>query len=151
MARILPALLLTLVFGLGAQARGELADPFVNKLKVKEELWKKQLETLQALKAKKAATKRVEKPHLFRPVIPKPLEALKIEGIAGSGGTLFLVVSDPETGETYLLKEGDPIAPNEKIALIDANRGIVLIDQYMLVDGNLIKKQRFIKVNKEDR
>lgn len=116
-------------------------DPFINPIKLKEET---------VLKLKEQKRKVVRKPkivNMFKSVIPKPLEDLSIQGVIVSGNTLLLVVYDPETGETYMLKEGDAVSPSEKIVKITPSK--VTIVKYVYQNDRLRKIYKTVKVNLE--
>lgn len=122
---------------------GKLVDPFVNPIKVKEEKLKKLKELKEKLN--REAGKKVVK--LFKSVLPKPLDELSIQGVISSGNRYVLVVLDPETGETYMLKEGDAVSPSEKIVRITPSQ--VVIARYYYKRGRLIKSYETLNVNLE--
>jgi len=138
--RTLLPIAITLLITSGALAQ-ELVDPFVNPVKIKEKLLERMLE------AKKKVKPIPEKVSLFRPKIPKPLTEMKIEGLISAQGRLILVVADPQTGETYFLKEGDPVAPDAKIAKIAPDR--VIIYRYKRIKGKLVKETVILNVDTE--
>jgi len=138
--RALLPLVISLLIASGAPAQ-ELVDPFVNPIELKEKLLEK------ALEAKKKAKPLPEKVSLFRPKIPKPITEMKIEGLISAQGRLMLVVVDPQTGETYFLKEGDPVAPDAKIAKITPER--VVIYRYKRAGGKLVKETVILNVDTE--
>ena len=121
----------------------KMVDPFINPIKVEEEKLKKLKE--QKEKLNKEGKKRTV--NLFKPVIPKPLDELSIQGIISSVKGYLLIVLDPETGETYMLKEGDAISPSEKIVKITPTR--VVIVRYFYKKGKLFKSYETLNVNSE--
>jgi len=121
----------------------KFVDPFVNPIKVKEEKLKKLKELKEKLN--REAGKKVVK--LFKSVLPKPLDELSIQGVISSGNRYVLVVLDPETGETYMLKEGDAVSPSEKIVRITPSQ--VVIARYYYKRGRLIKSYETLNVNLE--
>jgi len=126
----------------------ELVDPFVNPVKIKIKRAEEEMKLKEKLiKAKVALATLPEKVKLFKPKIPKPLNEMKIEGVIGTGNKLLLVVVDPGTGETYLLKEGDPVAPDEKIARITFNR--VVVYRYKRIAGRIVKETVILNVDTE--
>ena len=130
------------LFLLSFFARGStLVDPFVNPIKLKEAKLKKLKELEEKLQEEKREVK------LFRPAVPRPLEELSIQGVISSGKGYRLVVLDPETGETYILKEGDAISPFEKLVKITPSKLVVV--QYFYRGGRLRKTYRTVKVNLE--
>ena len=137
----LPVIFLTVLL-LPFSARGfTLVDPFVNPIKLKEAKLKKLKELEEKLREEKREVK------LFRPAVPRPLEELSIQGVISSGKGYRLVVLDPETGETYILKEGDAISPSEKLVKITPSKLVVV--QYFYRAGRLRKTYRTVKVNLE--
>ncbi len=127
---------------LSVPARGaEWVDPFVNPIKLQE----KKLEKLKKLKEQLAKEKK--EVHLFRPAIPKPLDQLSIQGVISGKNGYILVVLDPETGETYMLKAGDAISPAEKIVKITPEK--IVIVRFVYKNGKLRKVYRTVKVNLE--
>jgi len=138
--KALLTLAITLLLTAEATAQ-ELVDPFINPIEIKEKLLEK------ALEAKKKVKPLPEKVNLFKPKIPKPLTEMKIEGLINANGRLLLVVVDPQTEETYLLKEGDPIAPDAKIAKITPDK--VIIYRYKKIKGKLVKETVILNVDME--
>jgi type II secretory pathway component PulC len=116
-------------------------DPFVNPVYLKE----KQLEKLQEIKKEQKKTPTQVK--LFEPKLPKPLRSLSIQGTIESKGKRVLVVIDPETGETFFLREGDPVSPDTKIVKITQNK-VILVKFYRL-KGKLKKKTLTLNVDTE--
>ena len=131
------------IFCTSVQAAG-LIDPFVNPLQVKEE---KLLKIREQAKKQDVGEKR-KKNKFFKPVIDKPFEKLSIQGIIGAKGKIFLVLYDPETGETFLLKEGDAISPSEKIYKLFPNK--VVLVKYFYKDGKIEKIYKTLNVNVEE-
>jgi len=121
----------------------KMVDPFINPIKVEEEKLKKLKE--QKEKLNKEGKKRTV--NLFKPAIPKPLDELSIQGVISSVKGYLLIVLDPETGETYMLKEGDAISPSEKIVKITPTR--VVIVRYFYKKGKLFKSYETLNVNSE--
>lgn len=121
----------------------KMVDPFINPIKVEEEKLKKLKE--QKEKLNKEGKKRTV--NLFKPAIPKPLDELSIQGVISSVKRYLLIVLDPETGETYMLKEGDAISPSEKIVKITPTR--VVIVRYFYKKGKLFKSYETLNVNSE--
>ncbi len=115
-------------------------DPFVNPIKVQIE---------RKISGEKKKTKFLDNRvvNLFKPAIPESLENLSIQGVIGVNGRYYLVVYDPETGETFVLKKGDAISASEKITDITPDR--VTIVRYIYKAGKLIKKREVLKVNSE--
>lgn len=137
----LPVIFLTVLL-LPFSARGStLVDPFVNPIKLKEAKLKKLKELEEKLREEKREVR------LFKPVIPRPLEDLSIQGIISGGKGYKLVLLDPETGETYILKEGDAISPSEKLVKITPSKLIIV--QYLYKNGRLRKIYRTVNVNLE--
>ncbi len=135
-------ILIGLIFlSLGKEALG-MVDPFVNPIVIKEKLLKLKME--REAKVKRTPTK----VRLFKPKLKKPFDQLSIQGIIGSNGKLYLVVLDPETGQTYFLKEGDPVAPDEKIAKITPSA--IILWKYKRVKGKLVRKKIVLNVDTED-
>jgi len=121
--------------------RTEFVDPFINPIKLKEEKLRKLKELKQKLNKQKQVVK------LFKPVIPKPLTELSIQGVLNAGKGYLLIVLDPETGETYMLKEGDAVSPSEKIVKITPSK--VIIARYLYKRGKLVKSYETLNVNLE--
>ena len=117
------------------------SDPFITPITLQE---KKLLKVKQQLSTKES-TKSL---NLFKPKVPKPLESLKIQGILEADGSKLLVVSDPSTGESFILKEGDPVAPDTKLAKI--NWDSVELEKYYQKDGKVKRKILVLKVNGEE-
>ena len=106
------------ILGLTLTANGEeMIDPFLNPILVKEQA---------LIKAKKNKRKVLKKVKLFKPRINVPFNKLNIQGIIGNNGKHYLVLLNPETRETFLLTEGEPITPDEKIEKI-TNDSVVII------------------------
>lgn len=120
----------------------KFADPFINPIKVKEE----KLKELKIKKNSKEAS-REKVVRIFKPLLPKPFSELSIQGIISLNGKYILVVLDPETGETYLLKEGDAISPSEKIVKITPSQ--VVIARYYYKHGKLLKSYKTLNVDSE--
>ncbi len=120
-----------------------MADPFINPIKVKEEKLKK----LKELKEKLTSKEEKRSVRLFKPAIPKPLMELSIQGVISSGKGYLLIVLDPETGETYMLKEGDAVSPSEKIVRITPSKVVVV--RYSYRKGKLVKSYETLNVNLE--
>ena len=132
---------LTLVLTSGLTYAATWADPFINPIKLKE----KSLLKLKEQRGKVIKKQKVV--NMFKSVIPKPLGDLSIQGVIASGNAFFLVVYDPETGETYMLKEGDAISPSEKIVRITPSEIVVV--KYVYQDNKLGKVYKTVKVNPE--
>jgi len=115
-------------------------DPFLNPIKLKEEQLKNSIEKSR----KKIEVKGLS---LFTPVIPKPLEDLSIQGVVSSGNTRYLVLLDPSTGETFLLREGDAISKNEKIVKITPTEVVIAV--FKQKNGKVVKSYRRLKLNRE--
>ena len=110
-------------------------DPFINPIK-KLELEKKKQKALEVLEQKQLTS---HIPKLFKPAIKKPFLEYTIEGtIMLPSGKTVLVLSDPSTGETILLKEGDAIAVNAKVAKILPTK--IVVYEYEKKGRRLIKK-----------
>ncbi len=124
----------------GASAQ-EMIDPFVNPIAIREKALKLKIEMARSRE------ETLQEVRLFKPKLKKPFDRLSIQGVIGSNGKLYLILLDPETGETYFLKEGDPIAPDAKIAKIMAN-GIVIY-RYKRVKGRLVKEKVILNVDTE--
>ncbi len=120
-----------------------MVDPFINPIKVEEEKLKKLKE--QREKLSKEGKKHVV--NLFKPAIPKPLDDLSIQGVISSAKGYLLIVLDPETGETYMLREGDAVSPSEKIVKITPKK--VVIVRYFYKRGKLLKSYETLNVNSE--
>lgn len=120
-----------------------MVDPFINPIKVEEEKLKKLKE--QREKLSKEGKKRVV--NLFKPAIPKPLDDLSIQGVISSAKGYLLIVLDPETGETYMLREGDAVSPSEKIVKITPKK--VVIVRYFYKRDKLLKSYETLNVNSE--
>ncbi len=130
------------IFCMSAHATG-LVDPFVNPLQIKERELMKLKEQL------KERNKKVERKNdFFKPVINKPFEKLSIQGVIEAEGKTFLVLYDPETGETFLLKEGDAISSSEKIYKLSAKK--VVLVKYFYKDGKIKKAYKTLNVNVEE-
>ena len=132
---------LALVLTSGFTYAATWVDPFINPIKLKEK---------SLLKLKEQESKIVKKQkvvNMFKPVIPKPFDDLSIQGVIASGNALLLVVYDPATGETYMLKEGDAISPSEKIVRITPSKIVVV--KYVYQNNRLRKVYRTVKVNLE--
>ena len=121
-------------------AQSSWIDPFVNPIKV-------QMEKKISREKRKVSFPKKKAVNLFKPVIPESLENLSIQGVIGVNGKYYLVVYDPETGETFVLKKGDAISASEKITDITPNR--VTIVRYVYKAGKLTKKSKVLKVNSE--
>lgn len=142
--RPLSVFLLFLVITTNSYAIEEkFIDPFVNPIKAKEEKLKK-LKDLKRELGKESGKNSVK---LFKAVIPRPLNELSIQGVISSDDRYILVVLDPETGETYMLKEGDAVSPSEKIVRITPSQ--VVIARYYYKRGRLIKSYETLNVNLE--
>ena len=127
------------ILGLTLTANGEeMIDPFLNPILIKEQA---------LIKVKKNKRKVLEKVKLFKPRINVPLNKLKIQGIIENNGKHYLVFLNPETEETFLLTEGEPITPNEKIEKI-TNDSVVII-KYRKLKGKLVKEKFILNVDKE--
>ncbi|WP_456418952.1 hypothetical protein [Thermovibrio sp.] len=124
----------------GASAQ-EMVDPFVNPIAIREKALKLKIEMARSRE------EALQEVRLFKPKLKKTFDRLSIQGVIGSNGKLYLILLDPETGETYFLKEGDPIAPDAKIAKIMAN-GIVIY-RYKRVKGRLVKEKVILNVDTE--
>ena len=139
------SLILLSILILGTQnALAYLKDPFLNPINliIKRRLAEKEYLSKHKLKLKPS------KVRLFKPVIPVPFNALAIEGVIGIGNDHYrLVLTDPNTGRTFIVKEGDPIAPDAKIIKITPDR--VFIVKYSKLGRRLIKKTLVLKVNTE--
>ncbi len=138
--RLLTLFLLFWFFSVSALG-AEWVDPFVNPIKLRE----KRLEKLRKLKEQLAREKKEVR--LFRPAIPKPLDQLSIQGVISGKNGYILVVLDPETGETYMLKAGDAVSLAEKIVKITPEK--VVIVRFVYKNGKLRKVYRTVKVNLE--
>ena len=115
-------------------------DPFLNLIKVKEKHLRENFERNR----REIAVKGIS---LFTPIIFKPLEELSVQGVVSSGNYNYLVLLDPSTGETFLLKEGDAISKNEKIVKITPNEVVIAV--FKQKDGKIIKSYKKIILNKE--
>jgi len=99
-------------------------DPFVNPIRLKDITISHQ----KLRKQKKLPVIKQEKNkelHLFIPVIHKPFSELSIQGVISSSNGYRLVLLDPSTGETFLLKPGDPISKNEKLIKVTPKEIII--------------------------
>jgi len=135
------ALLIAGVLGLTATATGkEMIDPFINPILTKEQILieNKDKETLKEIP---------KEINLFKPKIDVPFSKLSIQGVIKKDGKRYLVLLDPETGETFILTEGDPISPNEKIAKI--TNGSITVFKYRKFKGKLIKEEIKLNVDTE--
>lgn len=145
--RLLIFLLLILMLSSSSysQETGEtkFVDPFINPIKLKEEKLKK----LEELKGKLNKGNKNNLVRLFKPAISKPLTELSIQGVLSGGKGYLLVVLDPETGETYMLREGDAVSPSEKIVRITPSK--VVIARYFYRKGKLVKSYETLNVNLE--
>jgi len=121
----------------------EIVDPFVNPILSRQKVLKAELERKRSL----AGAPRSQEVNLFKPKINKPLSKLSIQGVIEENGKYILVLLDPETGQTFFLKEGDPIAPDEKIAKITLDR--VVIYRFKKVKGKIVKEKITISVDTE--
>ncbi|WP_456456649.1 pilus assembly protein PilP [Thermovibrio sp.] len=111
-------------------------DPFRNPI----------YELQKRLEAKKEVQETVIKPNLFKPKIPVPFERLSIQGVIKKGNKFILVLLDPETGETYFLKEGDAVSKNEKIAKITTSQ--VILTEYLKKGKRLIVRKIALEIEK---
>jgi len=145
-AALIVAIIVALTASAGAQ---ELADPFVNQLKLKEKAsGVKKRPSFTGFSIPKSKSKRKNKKvKLFSSKLPQPLELLKIDGVIEAGGVRLLVVTDPETGQTFFLKEGDAVSESEKIGEILPDR--VVIYRYKNLNGHLKKEVVTLKVDME--
>ncbi|SMP04603.1 hypothetical protein SAMN06265339_0239 [Desulfurobacterium pacificum] len=136
---------LIIVFILASQSSfAYKKDPFLNPINL---IIKKKLAEKAYLNKKKLNLK-PSKVKLFKPVIPVPLDSLVIEGVIGVGNDNYqLVTTDPNTGRTFIIKPGDPIAPDAKVVKITPNK--VYIVKYSKVGKKLVKKTLVLKVNTE--
>jgi hypothetical protein len=85
--------------------------------------------------------------NIFKPVIPDTLDKYTIEGVVGEESSYYLVVTDPDTGRTFVLKEGDAVAPDMVISKITLDSVIFL--KYVMDGGKLKKETVVLKVNTE--
>jgi hypothetical protein len=120
-----------------------LEDPFLDPIKATV---KKRLKLLTK-KEEKAVLKSPVTVNKFKPVIPETLDHYTIEGIAGSKGHYYLIISDPTTGKTFFLKEGDAVAPDTVIKKITFD-GVILL-KYTMDGGKLKKETVTLKVDTE--
>jgi len=146
--RIVKGVFLLLLLTAGAQAQH---DPFYNPIKntVRERLeWLKleEQKKLQEQKQKVVLNKPVNV-NIFKPVIPDTLDKYTIEGVVGEESSYYLVVTDPDTGRTFVLKEGDAVAPDMVISKITLDSVIFL--KYVMDSGKLKKETVVLKVNTE--
>ncbi len=111
-------------------------DPFRNPI----------YEIEKKLESKREKKETITKPKLFRPKIPVPLEKLSIQGVIKEGNNFTAVLLDPETGETYFLKEGDAVSENEKVAKITPSE-ITLIE-YLKKGKRLIVRKIALEIEK---
>ena len=117
-------------------------DPFTNPIKVEEEkLMKLKINKNSEEESKEKIAK------IFKPILPKPFNKLIIQGVISIDNKYILVVLDPETGETYLLKEGNAISPFEKIVEITPSK--IVIARYYYKRGKLFKSYETLNVNLE--
>ncbi len=131
MKRVL--IVIPVLFSLPSLASG--FDPFINPIK-KLEIERQKQKALEVLKQEQLTS---SIPRMFKPVIKKSFSEYKIEGtMALPSGKTILVLSDPETGETILLKEGDAIAVNAKIVKISPTK--VVVYEYEKKGRKIIKK-----------
>ena len=121
-----------------------LIDPFVNQLEEKVKVLRKQAEKAKKNEMKKEVIKEAK---LFTPKIPKPLNQLKVQGIISQDGKYYLVLLDPETGETYLIAPGDPVAPDTKVAEISMDR--VVLHKFFYKNNKLVREIITLKVDTE--
>jgi len=127
---------------LTATATGkEMIDPFINPILTKEQILieNKDKETLKEIP---------KEINLFKPKIDVSFSKLNIQGVIKKDGKHYLVLLDPETGETFILTEGDPISPNEKIVKI--TNGSITVFKYRKYKGKLIKEKIKLNVDTED-
>ena len=136
-------LIIFTVFYTSVQA-AELVDPFVNPLQVKEE----KLLRLKEREEKQRIGEKRRRNDFFKPVINKPFEKFSIQGVIEAKGKKFLVLYDPETGETILLKEGDAISSSEKIYKLSSEK--VVLVKYFYKNGKIEKAYKTLNVNVEE-
>ncbi len=123
---------------------GSVKDPFLNpiNLTIKKRLAEK------AYLNKKKLNLKPSQVNLFKPVIPVPFNSLVVEGVIGTGeGRYCLVTADPNTGQTFIIKPGDPIAPDAKVTKVTPEK--VYIVKYSKLGKKLVKKTLVLKVNTE--
>ena len=131
--------LLILLVGTGVRAQ---EDPFFDPIKATV---KKRLELVA--KGQKAVLNKPVTVNMFKPVIPETLDHYTIEGVAGSKGHYYLIISDPVTGRTFFLKEGDAVAPDTVIKKVTFDKVILL--KYTMEGGKLKKETVTFKVDTE--
>ncbi|TCK06476.1 hypothetical protein [Phorcysia thermohydrogeniphila] len=83
----------------------------------------------------------------FEPVLPESLDSYTVEGIIGSKGSYRLIVTDPTTGRTFFLKEGDAVAPDTVIKRITFDT--VILTKYVMEGGKIKKETVTLKVDTE--
>jgi hypothetical protein len=118
-------------------------DPFFDPVKnsIKKRL------ALMASQDKKAVLNKPVTVNIFKPVLPESIDNYTIEGIVGSKGSYRLIVTDPTSGKTFFLKEGDAVAPDTVIKKITFDT-VVLI-KYLMEGGRVKKETVTLKVDTE--
>ncbi|WP_457680920.1 hypothetical protein [Thermovibrio sp.] len=141
MKRLTAALIV--LFAGTAQLKGkELVDPFVNPIAIRIKEAEKEVKLKEKLKSQESREVR-----LFIPKIKVPFDSLSIQGVIKGNGKYLLVLMDPKTGETFFLKEGDAVAPDEKILKITPDE--VVLVKYERVKGRVIRKKIILNVDTE--
>jgi hypothetical protein len=141
--------LLCFLLLLSAVAQAQLYhDPFQNPIisSVREKVEKKRLEE----KRRKEEVKRLKpKPvNMFKPAIKGSFDTYTLEGIMNISGHYYLVVTNPKSGRTYILKEGDAVAPDTVIERITP-KAVTLV-RYAQVGSALRKESLVLKLNLEE-
>ena len=114
-----------LVFSLMVGTKALAFDPFVNLVRLKEaEIYRQKLREQNRLTLVKQREK--QELRLFTPVIRKPLSELSIQGVISSSHGYRLVLLDPSTGETFLLKPGDPVGKSEKLLKVTPKEVVIV-------------------------
>ncbi len=121
-----------------------IKDPFLNLINL---TIKKRLEEKVYINKKKLNLK-PSQVNLFKPVIPVLFNSLVVKGVIGTGkGRYCLVTADPNTGQTFIIKPGNPIASDAKVTKVTPEK--VYIIKYSKLGKKLVKKILVLKVNTE--
>lgn len=135
---------LSVVFVLIIETNAFAFDPFVNLVYLKEkEIHQRKTESERKLKIVKQLES--QELRLFTPVIRKPFNELSIQGVISSSVGYRLVLVDPSTGETFLLKPGDAISENEKLVRITPKA--IVIAQFKRKGFKVVKSYRRIRID----
>jgi hypothetical protein len=135
----------------GSYAQG-VYDPFQNPIvsAVRKRIELKKVESPEKqgqAGAKEEGKVKPQPVNLFKPVIEGSLDKYAVEGIIGTSGRFYLVVTDPKSGRTFVLKEGDAVAPDTVIEKITLK--VVTLVKYTSLGGKLSKETLTLKVDTE--